>query len=140
MFDVIRSYTKNKSFSNIYRISNGRIEELKAEEKDFLMLKEATANRLGETPFMLSIIGLITANMSITQDIMALILFFFSINVYLDEEDMHEMYLINRILTQIQKNDSKNKARIMGQIIDRQILYIDSKFSCDDECEGVSNP
>lgn len=125
--DVIYGYTKNKSFAPTYQIKDGQLVYLHVGKDEYYRIKEITMNRLRDTPFLLAIMDGTDSASSLSPDIVSLLLFFFSINVYLDEEDMHEIYLINRILATFQQGESKDKSQTMYRIIDKQLFYIDSK-------------
>ena len=125
--DVIRSYTKNKIFSNVYTVVDGQIKNLDIGKEDFNKLKDITMNRLKDMPFVMAALDEVMHMESMTVTSVSFLLFFFSMQVYLEEEDMHEIYLVNKILTAIQKRDGKYEQKIMDWVIDKQLYYIDSK-------------
>lgn len=125
--EVINQYTKNKKFETIYDVIDGQIVSLKASDDISSEIRESTLNVLRESSLAFRVIAGHTSASAIISDLLAVVLFFSSVNVYLDEEDMHEMYLINQILVNLQKNSSDKESRALYSMIDKQLFYIDSK-------------
>lgn len=125
--EEIDHYTRNKKFVSIYEVVDGRISSMNIDEALLVGIKENTMNTLTESPlaYKLATGGFIDAETALR--VITTVVFFLSINVYLDEEDMHEMYLINQILNTLQKGNKKNQSQEMYSAISKQLFYIDSK-------------
>lgn len=119
--DVKRAYTRNKKYKNVYEVNEGRIISLAVDESRAKVIEEKTLNLLSRKSLVVDFINFESED-EYSYDAIALLLFFMHVNVYLDEEDMHEMYLINRIFRSksVEKKD-------FGEYWGRQIYYIDSK-------------
>lgn len=125
--DVIKKYTRNKSFTNIFTITDGRISYLDVDGANFEKIKETTMNRLKDMPFIMASLDISMHIQPLAIYAIAFMLFFFSVQVYLEEEDRHEIYLVNKILAAVQKSDGKYDKKTMDWVIDKQVYYIDSK-------------
>ena len=127
VLDVIQEYTKNKGFTNIFTVIDGRISYLDADSESYEKIKETTMNRLRDMPLIMASLDISMHVKPLAIHAIAFLLFFFSVQVYLEEEDMHEIYLVNKILAAVQKSDGKYDKKTMDWVIDKQLYYIDSK-------------
>jgi len=127
VLDVIQKYTKNKGFTNIFTVIDGRISYLDADSESYEKIKETTMNRLRDMPLIMASLDISMHVKPLAIHAIAFLLFFFSVQVYLEEEDMHEIYLVNKILAAVQKSDGKYDKKTMDWVIDKQLYYIDSK-------------
>lgn len=125
--DVIRKYTRNKKYKKLYETENGQLIYVEAEDPVASKVKEATQNILDDKTVATAVLEKNLKLTGLTFDIITLLLFFFYINVYLDEEDLHEMYLMNRILGALKKSGKSNNFTAIGSLIDKQLFYMDSK-------------
>ena len=123
---VIDRYTRNKRFVPIYEVVDGQIIQLDVEEPVSSIVRETTMNMLKNNSLAYMILLNKIPNDEVMLRAAGTILFFLSINVYLDEEDMHEMYLINQVISTLQKNGGKHSKELYS-VINKQLFYIDSK-------------
>lgn len=125
--EVIRDYTRNKRFRPVYEINGGQIERLSVDKEDVEQIKNVTMNLLKECPFSLAVIESGIKDIDYAFEIVSVLLFFFSVNVYLDEEDLHEFYLINNTVKNLKISGYENSSDNIDPLIRRQLFYIDSK-------------
>lgn len=125
--ETIRQYTKNKKYKTVFDVVQGEIKEFNSSQAVRSQIKERTMNTLLESTLAYKMISSLEWKETVFQDVVSLVMFFFSINIHIDEEDMHEVYLINRILDNLQKNSDNKITNEMYSMIDKQLFYIDSK-------------
>lgn len=123
---VIDRFTRNKRFAPVYEVADGQISQLDVEEPVSSIVRENTMNTLKNNSLAYMILINKIPNDEIMFRAACTILFFLSINVYLDEEDMHEMYLINQVISTLHKNGGKHSKELYS-VINKQLFYIDSK-------------
>lgn len=119
--DEIINYTRNKKFKNVFTVENGKIKSIVATDEYYKYIESATMNLLDTRSFPLEMILRRHEN-EWNASAIKLLLFFLSMNIYLDEEDMHETYLINKLIRKATESGTKIDA-----YISKQIFYIDSK-------------
>ncbi len=125
--DVIREYTRNKGYKNLFKTSEGRLISVNVEDDLLGQVQEVTQNVLEDRTFASIILDKNIKSKELVFDMLILVVFFFSINVYMDQEDMHEIFLMNQMLRSVRKGDKNKTFDSIGSIIDRQIFYLDSK-------------
>lgn len=124
----IIGYTKNKKFNLIFEIVKGEIRFLDAPKEYFTDIEKNTFNLLSKSSFIIHILRAEGDDeINIYKDAIMVLVFWISINTYLDEEDMHEMYLITKMIRRGLIKESDEKDNIINSFIDRQINYLDSK-------------
>ena len=125
--EKISDYTKNKKFKTVFEVIDGKIAHVDLPEKTSKPILDKTINTLHENSLIFNLIDKRFAKEETYYSIMALAVFFLSIVVFLDEEDMHEMYLINRILDGLKSENLEEETRKRIFFISKQHSYIDSK-------------
>lgn len=129
--DVIYSYTKNKGFTRVFEVSDGEIKQIKATPESCIIVQNETMNLLNKCSLLMKYIDIKLNDENMKDgfkfEAILLIAAFLKINTYLDEEDMHEMYVImNIIRNNVIQNDDSQQINLEGYI-DKQIYYLDSK-------------
>ena len=125
--EKITGYTRNKKYRTIFKVVDGKIASVDLTEDLARMINDKTMNTLHENSLTFSLIDKTIIEEDMYYSAVALALFFLSIVVYLDEEDMHEIYLINRILDGLKNYDMEEETKKRLSFIRRQYSYIDSK-------------
>lgn len=126
--DVINDYTKNKKYQNVFTVLEGQLVSLCVDEKVFSTVKESTLNVLRDKPFLIAVLFGSKPDEKYLPHLLSLFYFFWSINVYLEEEDMHEMYLMSKMFENAKQSSNMQKKLVdLYTAINRQNFYIDSK-------------
>ncbi len=125
--EVIRNYTKNKKYSTVFEAENGQIINIAVDSDRRAELERKTTNTLQETPLAFKFLSEKSEIDDTGLDVISVVLFFFSITVYLDEEDMHEIYLINKLVESLKNSSMDGKSRELYSVLSKQLFYIDSK-------------
>jgi len=126
--DVISDYTKNKKYQNVFEVVEGQLVSLCVDENVYSMVRESTLNVLRDKPFLMAVLFGAKPDDKYLPHMFSLIYFFWSINVYLEEEDMHEMYLMSKMLENVKKSSNTQKSlEDIYTAINKQNFYIDSK-------------
>ncbi len=125
--EEINNYTRNKKYVSVYEVANGKILSMDVDGALREEIRETTLNTLSESPLINKLANGKLLDASTALRAITLMAFFLSINIYFDEEDMHEMYLTNRVLNTLQKSDKKARSQEMYSAISKQLFYIDSK-------------
>ncbi len=125
--DVIKNYTKNKKYIPVFEVEDGQIKYIAIDSERRTELERITMNTLQETPLAFRFLTEKSEFNGTSLDVISVVLFFFSITVYLDEEDMHEIYLINRIVENLKNNPMNSESRELYSVLGKQLFYIDSK-------------
>ncbi len=125
--EKITKYTRNKKFKTVFEVYDGNIKSIDVSEELAQKIKINTMNTLHESSLSFSLLDSLVVNEEIYFSAVALLLFFLSIVVYLDEEDMHEIYLINKILNGLKKSDMEEEAKKKLSFIRKQYTYLDAK-------------
>lgn len=120
--DAKFEYTRNKKYKNIFEIVDGKLISADMTDQIFELVEKKTLNLLSKKSFAAECVGIDEIDDDMAISVFKLLFFFLSINVYLDEEDMHEMYLVNKLY----RNESAEK-KDFAKYLSRQIVYIDSK-------------
>ncbi|MBR4781944.1 MAG: hypothetical protein IK014_11400 [Lachnospiraceae bacterium] len=124
--EMINNYTKNKKYLPLIDIKDGQILSAAVNNDDYLVVKEKTLNLLRESSFISRCYNDRIIAGELTKGVFYTIVFFADINVYLEEEDTHELYLIGRNLSEAFSwgtfDDNENKPDI-----DKHISYMDSR-------------
>lgn len=128
--DVIHSYTKNKKFKNVFEINEGKITNLTASDDVRLAIERETFNLLNKRVFVIELAKYyfkekVYSDFSFEPS--SVLLLFLNLKVYLEEEDMHEMYLITKLLKNNFPDENSKQNPIFDSYIDKQIYYLDSK-------------
>lgn len=125
--DTIHKYTRNKRYKNVFEINNGKIKNLSVTENEYNLIENETLNLLSNSSFVSRFLFLkgIDITSDVFSDLLRTIEFWLKINVYLNDEDLHEMYMITHIL----RNEMVHKynEKEIDSFIDRQMFYLDSK-------------
>lgn len=125
--DYIHNYTKYKKPKNRFYIENGNIKNLDVPEKFRELVESTTMNTLKEKSFVNRLLGVkLVEDTDLYLDILSVLVFWLSITTYLDEEDMHEMYLIMKMLRSNPKQQT-NQDEMIEKLVTKQINYLDSK-------------
>ena len=125
---AIKDYTKNKKYSTLIEIKEGQITGAALDNEELTGLKEKTKNLLKTSSFLSRYFEGKVAYNNLTVSALLAVIFFSGINVYLEEEDMHEMYMISNSLNLIQLNENNDTGydKIESKR-EKQISYMDSK-------------
>ncbi len=124
--EVINGYTKNKKYATLIEIKEGQILYASVLENDYQTIKEKTINLLKESSFISRCYTdrILAGNLS--RGAFFTLVFFSRINIYLEEEDRHEMYMISNSIRHLNVNDiiKDEKGK---KVIEKQISYMDAK-------------
>jgi len=124
--EMIRDYTKNKRFITLVEVKDGNIIGADVDKEEYQSLKEKTLNILKDSSFISRyFIGTLHYS-NITVGAYWVLAIFSNISIYLEEEDMHDLYLISRSLENYSpwRTFDNNESTID---IDKQLSYIDSR-------------
>lgn len=125
--DQITAYTRNKKYRTVYEVSDGQIVSIDLPEDKVDEIVDYTRNVLHDGSLAFRLIEKTLEGEILFKSAVALVLFFVSINVYLEEEDRHEIYLINRMLNSFKTNKIDSTYKDIDLFIGKQLSYIDSK-------------
>lgn len=125
--DQITAYTRNKKYRTVYEVSDGQIISIDLPEDKVDEIVDYTRNVLHDGSLAFRLIERTLEGEIIFKSAVALAMFFVSINVYLEEEDRHEIYLINRMLNSFKTNKIDSTYKDIDLFIGKQLSYIDSK-------------
>ena len=125
--DQITAYTRNKKYRTVYEVSDGQIVSIDLPEDKVDEIVDYTRNVLHDGSLAFRLIERTLEGEIIFKSAVALAMFFISINVYLEEEDRHEIYLINRMLNSFKTNKIDSTYKDIDLFIGKQLSYIDSK-------------
>ena len=125
--DQITAYTRNKKYRTVYEVSDGQIVSIDLPEDKVDEIVDYTRNVLHDGSLAFRVIERALEGKIIFKSAVALAMFFVSINVYLEEEDRHEIYLINRMLNSFKTNKIDSTYKDIDLFIGKQLSYIDSK-------------
>lgn len=127
---IIKNYTKNKKYSTLVEIENGQIISADLDKENFEELKKNTQNLLSESSLISRYFNREVVYSNLTLGIWHTLFFFSYINVYLEEEDKHEMYMISNSIN-LMDIDSDNNTDIENvkneSKKEKQISYMDAK-------------
>ncbi|MBO4456704.1 MAG: ATP-binding protein [Butyrivibrio sp.] len=127
---IIKNYTKNKKYSTLVEIENGQIISADLDKENFEELKKNTQNLLSESSLISRYFNREAVYSNLTIGIWHTLFFFSYINVYLEEEDKHEMYMIGNSIN-LRDIDSDNNTDIENvkneSKKEKQISYMDAK-------------
>ncbi len=123
--DVKKDYTRNKKYRNLFEIIDGKIVSIADDDNAFDIIERETLNLLNKSTFAFQYLGINDVKKGIREDIIVLIMLFLSINVYLEEEDMHEMYVISKRLRESANEKELNTN--MDLYWEKQFYFIDAK-------------
>lgn len=127
---VIQNYTKNKKYSTLIEIKEGQIVGADLDKEDFLELKGKTQNLLKTSSFLSRYFSGKVVYNTLSVGALVTVLFFSNINVYLEEEDMHEMYMISNSIKLLEldgDNNTEYEEVKKESKREKQISYMDSK-------------
>ena len=103
------------------------LKNIETDSETKALLEKETRNLLEERSFAWVLFDYCLNGKIVYIDIFALLNLFINVKVYIETEDMHEMYLINAMLMRLRHEGSKGKAKELASILDKQLSYLDVK-------------
>ena len=126
-YDVIKDYTKNKKFNNSFEVDKGVLKNIETDSETKVLLEKETRNLLEERSLAWVLLDYCLNGKIVYIEVFALLNLLINVKVYIETEDMHEMYLINAMLMRLRNEGSKGKAKELASILDKQLSYLDVK-------------
>jgi len=123
--------TNTNAYKPIFSIDNGTIQSLNIEQKLRNIIEKKMINLLSDDSFFSVFsekvdFSEMELGNGIVNQIIASLLFFVSLRVYLDQEDTHEHYFFRQIKAKLNLNDKAELVKLL-ELREQQDLYFSSR-------------